>query len=393
MNLLYVSHGSRVFEDENGTKYLNHHITNAGFRKFLDFPNVKLTILLRYMGKVSNGFAKKNCEKFDTTVGTLLTYDNLFSRKNFLSISKRKKIKKIIENAVADSDFVICAVGSGYVAEAVKKYAKKYKKQYLVTCLGYTFEGFWHHGLSGKLLAIPSEISCKSTMKSAPYVIYVTQEACQKRYPTKGISLGCSDVEIEDLNEGILENRLTKISTKKENKSVIGTAASVDVKWKGQYIALKAVKRLLNNGYDVEYQMIGLGSPKKILQLAKRLKIDKHVRYLGSLHHEEVFKWMDNLDIYLQPSFQEGLCRSIVEAMSRACPVICTDVGGNYELVESKYLCQKGNYNQIASKIIQINNELIAAAKRNFDKAHEYEINYLKEKKYQFLNSIFSQYK
>ena len=44
----------------------------------------------------------------------------------------------------------------------------------------------------------------------------------------------------------------------------------------------------------------------------------------------------------------EGLCRSIVEAMSRACPVICTNVGGNYELVSSDCLFEKADYVKLA---------------------------------------------
>lgn len=65
------------------------------------------------------------------------------------------------------------------------------------------------------------------------------------------------------------------------------------------------------------------------------MHLEDCVSILGAKPHSEVFSWLDSIDIYVQPSFMEGLCRSIVEAMSRACPVICTNVGGNYELVSS----------------------------------------------------------
>lgn len=71
------------------------------------------------------------------------------------------------------------------------------------------------------------------------------------------------------------------------------------------------------------------------------MHLEDCVSILGAKPHSEVFSWLDSIDIYVQPSFMEGLCRSIVEAMSRACPVICTNVGGNYELVSSDCLFEK----------------------------------------------------
>ena len=68
----------------------------------------------------------------------------------------------------------------------------------------------------------------------------------------------------------------------------------------------------------------------------------------GSLPHEKVYGWYDGLDVYIQPSFQEGLCRSIIEAMSRALPVTCSDAGGNWELVDKNMIFRAGNVGQIA---------------------------------------------
>lgn len=76
----------------------------------------------------------------------------------------------------------------------------------------------------------------------------------------------------------------------------------------------------------------------------------------------------------VKPSFMEGLCRSIVEAMSRACPVICTNVGGNYELVSSDCLFEKADYVKLADileKMVKPEMQ-IEEAKRNFEKSKEY---------------------
>ena len=74
-----------------------------------------------------------------------------------------------------------------------------------------------------------------------------------------------------------------------------------------------------------------------MLNLAKKYRVENRVKFLGQVPHKEVLKWLDNIDIYIHPSYTEGLCRSIIEAMSRACPIICSDVGGNYELVDKDH--------------------------------------------------------
>lgn len=71
---------------------------------------------------------------------------------------------------------------------------------------------------------------------------------------------------------------------------------------------------------------------------------------------------------------KQGLCRSIVEAMSRACPVICTNVGGNYELVSSDCLFEKADYVRLADILEKMMKPKmqIEEAKRNFEKSKEY---------------------
>ena len=103
-----------------------------------------------------------------------------------------------------------------------------------------------------------------------------------------------------------------------------------------------------------------------------------------------VFSWLDSIDIYVQPSFMEGLCRSIVEAMSRACPVICTNVGGNYELVSSDCLFEKADYVKLADileKMVKPEMQ-IEEAKRNFEKSKEYNKKDLNKKRDAFYRSF-----
>ena len=92
-------------------------------------------------------------------------------------------------------------------------------------------------------------------------------------------------------------------------------------------------------------------------KLIKKYGLDKEVKIIGALPHDEVFKWLENIDIYIQPSYMEGLCRAIVEAMSKACPVICTDAGGNFELIEEKNIYKQRDIFGLINILKNINNE------------------------------------
>ena len=136
--------------------------------------------------------------------------------------------------------------------------------------------------------------------------------------------------------------------------------------------------------------MIGNGSGDKLKKLISELQLEDCVSILGAKPHSEVFAWLDLIDIYVQPSFMEGLCRSIVEAMSRACPVICTNVGGNYELVSDECLFEKADYVRLADILEKMMKpELqIEEAKRNFEKSKEYNKEDLNKKRDAFYRNF-----
>jgi len=259
-------------------------------------------------------------------------------------------VKRTIESEVKKADKVIIrSLGNIYTNTALK-YAQKYHKPYLVEVTGFAWESLWYHSLHGKFVA------------------------GLKRYPCKGEMLGCSDVELMPSDDKLLENRILKIQ-KNTGRIVLGTAAFLDVGWKGQEYVIRAMGELKNRGLNnFKYEMIGNGSGDKLRKLIAELHLEDCVSILGAKPHSEVFSWLDSIDIYVQPSFMEGLCRSIVEAMSRACPVICTNVGGNYELVSSDCLFEKADYVRLADILEKMMKPKmqIEEAKRNFEKSKEY---------------------
>lgn len=66
------------------------------------------------------------------------------------------------------------------------------------------WDALWNYGkFSKKIFALPTYLLNKTTIKKAPNVIYVSEEFLQKRYPTNGKNIGCSDVVLKDINSNV----------------------------------------------------------------------------------------------------------------------------------------------------------------------------------------------
>jgi glycosyltransferase involved in cell wall biosynthesis len=301
----------------------------------------------------------------------------------------RQQYKNLLSGLLKEHDRVIVRLPSEF-GLMVSQIAQKQHKNYMVEVVGCGWDAMWNYGgVKSKIYAPFLYFKMKKAVKKASYILYVTNEFLQKRYPasfdTKTISL--SDVKIE-ISTKILKYRLEKIELSK-NKIIFGTIANVDLKYKAIDIAIKVLSKLDTNIYDFEYRVIGDGNSIELQKLAKKLHIENKVFFEGSYsNHFEVIKWLDTIDIYLQPSKTEGLPRALVEAMSRGCPVIASDVGGIPELLEKGVLFlpnQLDRFKALLSQLPLDKEKLKREAKKNYEKAQYFESNLLNKKREGFL--------
>lgn len=387
MKLLFVSMSARTIEDYAGNIYLNSHMNRKTIKRYADICD-EFRMILRDSGiRCSEEEAKRKYELFPHDLAQLdICFNPYNPRSNLVKVMKYKGLEYEIEKNVQWAERVIIASAAGIYSEIAIKYCEKYHKRYMLLVGGFAYETDWNHGIDGKMVAWKHELACKRNMAKAPYGLYVTQQKLQERYPCKGKTIGCSDVEVTDLNPSILENRLRKITSEKGTLS-LGTAANIDDRQKGHRFVIKAISLLKRKGYRFDYHMIGSGSGKALLEFAKKCGVLDQVFIDGAKQHNEVYKWMDEIDIYIQPSFSEGLCRAAVEAMSRACPVICTAVGGNKELCSPDYLVKAGDSVSIVQALerLLLTGERKQQAQTSFQNAHDYYNETLERKRQKFL--------
>jgi glycosyltransferase involved in cell wall biosynthesis len=109
----------------------------------------------------------------------------------------------------------------------------------------------------------------------------------------------------------------------------------------GRLIYAKGVQDLIKACKNLEVRLfiIGDGPYKKELEhFVKQSKVD--AKFFGQKSREDIIQLLSISDVFVNPSFSEGLPTSVLEAAAMNVPIIATDVGGTNEIVKQGILIQ-----------------------------------------------------
>lgn len=125
---------------------------------------------------------------------------------------------------------------------------------------------------------------------------------------------------------------------------------------KGIFDILKVLseKRELFNG-KMRLHAGGDGETEKIKSFIIEHKLEEFVEYVGWINGESKQELLSKSDVYILPSYSEGLPISILEAMSYKLPIISTPVGGIPEIVGNDIngiLVNPGSLSEIESALL-----------------------------------------
>ena len=102
---------------------------------------------------------------------------------------------------------------------------------------------------------------------------------------------------------------------------------------KGVPTLLEAFGAVLQGAPEARLVIVGDGPLRAECEaLAEGLGLGAAVRFLGT--RDDVAAIYPLLDVYVQPSYAEGISLTMLEACSCALPVVATTVGGNPEIIE-----------------------------------------------------------
>jgi glycosyltransferase involved in cell wall biosynthesis len=215
----------------------------------------------------------------------------------------------------------------------------------VVTC---PWDALWNYGTwQGRVFAPLAWREMRALLRRAPFSLYVTEEFLQRRYPPGGHAVGCSDVDIGEPGPEVLERRLARIDSQ-ARPLVFGTIAAL-LPFKGLDTAFAALARAAADLPPFEFRILGAGEREPIARQATAAGLSDRVHFDGTLPAgDAVLGWLDDIDVYLQPSRQEGLPRALLEAMSRGCPALGSTAGGIPELLASDCLHRPGDVEALA---------------------------------------------
>lgn len=104
---------------------------------------------------------------------------------------------------------------------------------------------------------------------------------------------------------------------------------------KGLPILLRALVPLIEDFEDLKLTVIGDGEGRKALEhQAQTAGLADHVDFVGYKNQTEVAEALAETDLFVLPSFAEGVPVVLMEAMAAARPVVTTQIAGVPELVE-----------------------------------------------------------
>jgi glycosyltransferase involved in cell wall biosynthesis len=303
-------------------------------------------------------------------------------------ILKSKELENKLRAQISAIDFAIIRLPTNLGHKAIDV-CKKLGKPFVVEVVGCPFDALKNHGsIFGKIMAPIRRSLMRKQVATAPFVIYVTESFLQQRYPNNKRNTNISNVSI---NSCIDKVALTRLFEQERPTLEIGLIGAFNVKYKGHLDAIRAIEHIVKSkrlDKPIRLRMVGTGDYGWLENEIKNRGLGAYVQIIGSLPPgaSGILPFLDELDMFIQPSLTEGLPRTLIEAMSRGKVCIASNVGGIPELLSPKFMHPPGNWVRLSELIIEHAQNLnFNTAIHNVSVAEKYLAQSLSQKRTEFL--------
>lgn len=194
--------------------------------------------------------------------------------------------------------------------------------------------------------------------------------------------------------EGLEQHRESKRQELGFIKSDIVLISMGDLVVRKNYkVALEAIAKCNNS--KLQYLVCGRGEELDNLKtLAKELNIEKQIHFLG--YRTDVKELLSAADVFLFSTLQEGMPRSMMEAMAVGLPCIASKIRGNVDLLEDGkggFLCDPYDSDVFAKAINKLinNKEMLSQmSKWNLEEIKKYDISVIEKEIIEIYNEVLS---
>jgi glycosyltransferase involved in cell wall biosynthesis len=233
-----------------------------------------------------------------------------------------------------------------------------------------------------------------ASLQHANGAIFLTQ------YASNVIQASCGNLpHIAVIPHGVGENfRGLKKEPYSSKKTVNCIYVSNAAPYKHQWMVVKAVAKLRNEGYDIKLTLIGGGKGKAqnrlMLEIQQSDPEGSFVKQEEFVPHSQLPEYLARADIYLFASSCENMPNTLVEGMAAGLPIACSNRGPMPEVLrDSGVYFDPENPDSIAQSLrVLLNSE--EERQKYGHKAAKYAREYSWERcAHETLNFIFDTYK
>ncbi|WP_102298281.1 glycosyltransferase family 4 protein [Vibrio cyclitrophicus] len=369
-----------MFYSVDGIYYTSANLPEKYFDRFFSAGVDKVIILsrLKFLNNVSDlpqGYSKIIDSRIEISYLGVESYISLFRFGRFITLYKLfSGVDFLVLNVPSINGIFSLLfniiVGKGYSVEVAADSDQFSSKKF------------------GWLVSFFMKPLMKFFIKKSLGAAYVSKYLCDN-YQTDGHKLIASNVNLYGIS---YRGRITYPLSERKKIS-LGFVGGLNER-KGLHILCYALKELIDRGYtNVHLDVIGGHSDRDWNAVLIDLNIEKNVTIHGLRERLYIDDALKNCDLYIQPSFTEGIPRATLEAMSFSLPVVATDLPGFKEILHSSVLVPINDIISLADKVEELllnfhyYNDMIDY---NNNKVKGFLLSTLHEKRVDYYMNVFS---
>ena len=323
-------------------------IGKAGMNPMLNMIRIMLHFNYRLFIVTGNEFTKESISNGNVSVCSLhYDYDVDNFRKPFNFFLMQLKISRNILKMRRKVDFLVFLYGSDLTLPLLL--AKMLGKKVLLVTTGSSAEASRSIGSPyTKFLRIMEKVSYGMVDRIVVYSSHLVEEWNLEKHQNK-ISIAYRHY----LN--FEQFKVVKDCT--ERKMLIGFVGRLSQE-KGVLEFVKAVPLILEKRPDLNFIIGGDGSLRdNIEKFVAKNNLNEKVKLVGWIPHEKLPDYLNELKLFVLPSYTEGLPNLILEAMACGAPVLATPVGAIPDVIkdgETGFIMEDNSPECIAKNIIRV---------------------------------------